>query len=175
MPYQALVACFNVMDQTTKRLEITAVLRNFFRSVMVLTPEDLVKCVYLCTDRLAPAYEGVELGWTRFVSSLCRPCPPTLPVPQTGIGDMILYKATCEATGLTLSRLREKVSKEGDLGTVAANSRGGQGTLSFIKLPPRLTITRVFETFTKIAKMSGDKVGVRVAWKVEATFCSDVL
>jgi len=53
------------------------ILSNFLRSVIVLTPDDLVRCVYLCLNKLAPAYEGVELG----------------------IGETLLMKAIAQATG----------------------------------------------------------------------------
>ena len=38
------------------------ILSNLLRSVIVLTPDDLIYVIYLCLNRLAPAYEGVELG-----------------------------------------------------------------------------------------------------------------
>ena len=50
---------------------------NFFRSVIVLTPDELLPCVYLCLNKLAPAYEGVELG----------------------IGETVLMKAIAQCTG----------------------------------------------------------------------------
>lgn len=33
-----------------------------FRAVIATTPSDLLPMVYLCTNRVAPAHEGVELG-----------------------------------------------------------------------------------------------------------------
>jgi DNA ligase-1 len=47
---------------------------------MVLTPNDLLPSVYMCLNRIAPAYEGKELG----------------------IGDMVLMKAISQTTGRSL-------------------------------------------------------------------------
>lgn len=55
-------------------------LSNFFRSVIVLTPDDLLCSVYLCLNKLAPAYEGIELG----------------------IGDTVLMRAIAQATGMLI-------------------------------------------------------------------------
>ena len=52
-------------------------LSNLLRSVIALSPNDLLPCVYLCLNKLAPAYEGIELG----------------------IGDHVLMKAVAESTG----------------------------------------------------------------------------
>ena len=59
------------------RLKSIEILSNFLRSVIALTPGDLVQCIYLCLNRIAPAYEGIELG----------------------IGDSVLMKAIAQATG----------------------------------------------------------------------------
>ena len=60
------------------RLRIVELLSNFFRSVIVLTPGDLLQCVYLCLNKLAPAYEGIELG----------------------IGETLLMRAIVQTTGI---------------------------------------------------------------------------
>lgn len=36
--------------------------RYVHRSVIVLTPEDLLASVYMCLNQLAPAYHSLELG-----------------------------------------------------------------------------------------------------------------
>ncbi len=67
------------------RLKIVEILGNFFRSVTVLTPGDLVQCVYLCLNKLAPAYAGMELG----------------------IGETLLMKAVAQATGKILHTTKQ--------------------------------------------------------------------
>ena len=45
-----------------QRLVITNLLINAFRTVLATTPADLLPMIYLCTNRVAPAHPGVELG-----------------------------------------------------------------------------------------------------------------
>jgi hypothetical protein len=85
------------MEQTTKRLELISILCNYFRSVILLSPVDLVASVYLCLNKVSPDYEGLELG----------------------IGDTILFKALAQATGRTLDKLKLEMQTKGDIGLVA--------------------------------------------------------
>ena len=62
VPYQAFARTLLAIEATSGRLKMVEILANYFRSVMALTPEDLLPSVYLCLNKLAPAYEGVELG-----------------------------------------------------------------------------------------------------------------
>ena len=61
-PYHILTDTFNKIGMTTKRLEITLLLTNTFRSIIKRSPSDLLPAVYLCVNRVAPAHEGLELG-----------------------------------------------------------------------------------------------------------------
>jgi DNA ligase-1 len=102
---------------------------------MVLSPQDFVQCVYLCTNDLAPAYADIELG----------------------IGDSILMKAVQSSTGRSLASLRKDMATVGDLGEVAAESRGRQKTLGFGRSKAALTVVRVFDRLKAMALMSGNK------------------
>lgn len=61
-PYLAFAKTLQAIEATSGRLKTIEILSNYFRSVMVLSPDDLLPSVYLCLNRLAPAYEGIELG-----------------------------------------------------------------------------------------------------------------
>ena len=56
----ALAKTMEAIENISARLKIIEILSNYFRSVIVLTPEDLLPSVYLCLNKLAPAYEGKQ-------------------------------------------------------------------------------------------------------------------
>lgn len=59
VPYLALARTFEKVEDISGRLKMIEVLSNFYRSVIVLSPNDLVACVYLCLNQLAPSHEGM--------------------------------------------------------------------------------------------------------------------
>ncbi len=130
VPYSALTDLWSRVELESKRLKIIEMTRDFIRSVIALSPDELLPTIYLLTNQIAPAFEGKELG----------------------IGDGVLTKAVSEATGLSLAQLRDKVKKSGDLGTTAQASKSAQKTLF---KPKPLTVSDVYRIFQAIADMSG--------------------
>lgn len=57
-PYSAFTRTLEIIEETSARLKIIEILSNYFRSVIVLSPADLLPSIYLCLNQLAPAYEG---------------------------------------------------------------------------------------------------------------------
>ncbi|RQM18969.1 hypothetical protein B5M09_001870 [Aphanomyces astaci] len=136
VPYAALSKVFAVIEDESSRLIIQDTLADFFRSVIELTPSDLVSCIYLCVcTELAPAYDNVQIG----------------------IGDAILIKSIGEATGTTPKFVKDLYQKQGDLGKVAQASRSKQSTLMTFQTKPKpLAVAHVYNDMVKIAKMSGN-------------------
>ncbi|CAE7227332.1 unnamed protein product [Rhizoctonia solani] len=149
VPYAALAQAFSLIEATTKRLEITAILTAFLTLVIRRATaksankagpkdkqpatdghQDVLQCVYLCINRLAPDYTGIELG----------------------IGESLLIKAIGESTGRKIDAIKEELKKEGDLGLVAMNSRAMQKTLW---KPKPLTLPFVFKSLLEIAQSTG--------------------
>ena len=130
VPYAALCTTFSKIEMTTKRLEILALCAAFLRQVVRLTPEDLLPTVLLMIGKLAADYAGVELG----------------------IGESLIMKAIGETTGRSLKIIKEDQQKIGDLGLVAAKSRGNQPTMF---KPKPLTVRGVHEGLMKIATTEG--------------------
>lgn len=59
VPYAALTATFSKIAATTKRLEISAYLTEFLVNVIDKTPDDLLKTVYLCINRVSRLFRIV--------------------------------------------------------------------------------------------------------------------
>jgi len=133
-PFLALAKTLEAIEATSGRLRTIEMLSNYFRSVSVQTPTDLLPSVYMTLNRLAPAWEGVELG----------------------IGDTILIKAIAASCGSSPQHVKEKLGKLGDLGLVAEQSRGGQRTMF---QPAILTVQGVFKKLREIADISGGSSG----------------
>ncbi|KAF3915393.1 hypothetical protein AA313_de0207850 [Arthrobotrys entomopaga] len=138
-PYAALCKIFELIDGTTKRLEITAHTSLFFQQVLRLNPSELVTVVHLMLNRLAADYMGIELG----------------------IGESLIMKAISESTGRSLDKLKAMQSKVGDLGMIAYQSRNAQSTLF---KPQPLTVDKIFKGLYKVATTKGDgAMGLKVA------------
>ncbi|KAH7616567.1 putative DNA ligase 6 [Nannochloris sp. 'desiccata'] len=136
-PYLHLARAFEAMDATTKRIAISDILANTFRSVLILTPEDLPSIAYLAVGKIAPEYEqGMELS----------------------LGGSTVAAAVSEATGVTRNKLREMYNELGDLGDVAAKCKHTQATLA---RPLPLTVAGVHATLRGIAAERGPGAGRR--------------
>jgi len=132
VPYQVLAAAFEKVGATSKRLEITEIMTQVFRAVIVGTPTDLLPAVYLSINKIAPEYMGMELG----------------------IGESILINSIAEACGSSAKVIKEKYQAVGDLGVVAAGNRSNQKQLF---KPKPLTLPQVFRELKLIAQTSGNK------------------
>ncbi|XP_069493641.1 DNA ligase 1 [Ambystoma mexicanum] len=131
VPYLAVARTFEKIEEESARLKNIETLSNLFRSVIALSSEDFLPCIYLCLNRLGPAYEGLELG----------------------IGETILMKAVAQATGRQLDKIKAEAQEKGDLGLVAESSRSNQRTMF---TPPKLSALGVFNKLKEIARMSGN-------------------
>jgi len=145
VPYMALSRTFEEIEDISARLKIQMILCNFLRSVIVLSPQDLLPCVYLCLNKLAPAYEGMELG----------------------IGDNVLMKAVSQTTGKSMKELKAEVNEKGDLGIVAESCKSNQRMMFS---PPPLTIQSVFSGLKVIAQMTGHSVMAKKGEKIQGLF-----
>lgn len=131
VPYLAVARTFEKIEEDSGRLRNIETLSNLFRSVLLLSPDDLLCCVYLCLNQLGPAYLGMELG----------------------VGETVLMKAVAQATGRQLDKIKAEAQEKGDLGLVAESSRSNQRMMF---QPASLTAGGVFKKLKEIASMSGN-------------------
>ena len=141
VPFRLLVDAFeevsNSKGKNSKNIQ-KEVMSNLFRSIMILRPDQLAKCFYLCIGRLCPEHRGIELG----------------------VGNEILYKAIGKSVGLTPKQVRQQDNTIGDLGTVASNGKATQKNLTtyFSKKmkTAALTIEKVYDSLWKVAVSHGN-------------------
>ena len=130
VPYAAMCTTFSLIEMTSKRLVIMAHCSLFLQQVLRLTPKDLLPTVQLMINKLAADYAGIELG----------------------IGESLIMKAIGETTGRSLGVIKTDQHEIGDLGLVAAKSRGNQPTMF---KPKPLTVRGVHEGLLGIAQVQG--------------------
>ncbi|XP_053212827.1 DNA ligase 1-like [Panonychus citri] len=142
-PFIYFTLTLKAIEEVSSRLKMIEILANYLWSVKEKSPEDLLPSIYLCLNKLGPAYEGLELG----------------------IGETIIMKALANATGRKVDHIKADIKKKGDLGLVAEDSRTTQ---SLLFRPPRLTVQGVFKSFREIALFSGQSSGQKKTDKIQS-------
>ncbi|CAK1590807.1 unnamed protein product [Parnassius mnemosyne] len=130
VPYLALAKTLEIIEATSARLKMVEILSNYFRSVIALTPEDLLPSIYLCLNQLAPAYVGLELG----------------------IAETYLMKAVGQCTGRSVAQVRAAAQRCGELALAAQQARTTQRTM--FAAPP-LAVRAVHAALKEVAAMTG--------------------
>ena len=128
MDFIRVVDSFTEMSNTRKRLELTEIVVSLFTEA----GEDLKKLVYLIQGKLAPDYEGIELG----------------------MADKLLIKGLSLISGKPEKDVEELFIKEGDLGLVARLIAGGKSQNTLIS--QKLTVQYVYDSLMKLAKIKGE-------------------
>ncbi|XP_071684444.1 DNA ligase 6 isoform X6 [Lolium perenne] len=129
-PYLHLARTFDRVEREKGKIKTTAMLCNMFRSLLALSPDDVLPAVYLCTNKISPDHENMELN----------------------IGGSLVVSALEESLGTSRSKIHEMYKTYGDLGDVAQECRQNQTLLA----PPRpLSIQDVYSTLQKLSAISG--------------------
>jgi len=129
MDYSLVAEAYEKIESTTKRLEMTDYLVEFFKR----TPKDVIdKVVYLTQGKLYPDFMGIELG----------------------VAEKLAIRAIAKASGCKESEIEEDLAKTGDLGETAQKFLQKKRQVAFFKKP--LTVERVYQTLDKIARASGE-------------------
>ncbi|MGH9909536.1 MAG: DNA ligase, partial [Nitrososphaerales archaeon] len=129
MQYSIIAETFEMMEKTTKRLELTDYLVKLLQS----TPPELIdKVVYLMQGKLYPDYEGVELG----------------------IADKLALRAVAISSGLNIDKIEQMYRDTGDIGS--AGELALQTKMQTTLFSEDITVERVYSTLDKIASLTGE-------------------
>ena len=128
MKFAELAAVFDQVEATTKRLEMTSLLVDLIKNT---SKDEISSVVYVLQGKLYPDYMGIELG----------------------IADKLLVKAIANVVGKSEEAVDADYKKSGDLGLSVEKLLQKKTQASLFTQP--LTVSRVYDTFDKIAHASG--------------------
>jgi DNA ligase-1 len=128
MLYSELAGTFDKLDKTSSRLEMAAILSEFFRTV---DADSLKDCVYLSQGKLHPDFYAQEFG----------------------MADKLVLKAIGFVSGTSEKDVEKLWIKEGDPGVVAEILIGVKGQMTLFSEP--LTLDRVVKNLAAIETTDG--------------------
>jgi len=128
MEFSIISEMFEMMEKTTKRIELTNILVELLKK----TPKKIIpNVVYLLQGIIRPNFEGVELG----------------------IAEKLAIRAISKSVGLPIKKIEDDYREGGDLGLTASNILKIKTQTTFTT--EKITVERVYETLFKIAKLEG--------------------
>jgi len=128
MEFSIISEMFEMMEKTTKRIELTNILVELLKK----TPKKIIpNVVYLLQGIIRPNFEGVELG----------------------IAEKLAMRAISKSAGLPIKKIEDDYRECGDLGLTASNILKIKTQTTFTA--EKITVERVYETLFKIAKLEG--------------------
>jgi len=128
MEFSIISEMFEMMEKTTKRIELTNILVELLKK----TPKKIIpNVVYLLQGIIRPNFEGVELG----------------------IAEKLAIRAISKSAGLPIKKIEDDYRESGDLGLTATNILKIKTQTTFTA--EKITVERVYETLFKIAKLEG--------------------
>jgi len=128
MEFSIISGMFEMMEKTTKRIDLTNILVELLKK----TPKKIIpNAVYLLQGIIRPNFEGVELG----------------------IAEKLAIRAISKSSGLSIKKIEDDYRKVGDLGLTASNILKLKTQTTFTA--EKITLERVYETLFKIAKLEG--------------------
>ncbi|MBQ6138172.1 MAG: ATP-dependent DNA ligase [Methanobrevibacter sp.] len=134
MKYQELVNVYEALGATTKRLEKTDILADFFKRV---EEEDLEKITLMALGSVFPSWSEEEQG----------------------IGDKLVMKAVGDAVGVSVDIVEDAIRDEGDIGAAAEKLYAKKAQMTFFSQP--LTVKFVYNQLRKLATISGSRSTAR--------------
>ncbi|MFX1473868.1 MAG: ATP-dependent DNA ligase [Promethearchaeota archaeon] len=121
------------LEQTTKRLEMIAIMAELLKKIMEdLGAEGIEKIVYLTQGKLYPDWTGK---------------------PEIGIAEKMAASAVARALGVGVNRVLALVHEEGDIGSACEKLLSKKRQKPLLETP--LTLISVYDSLVKIAATQG--------------------
>jgi DNA ligase 1 len=134
MRYEKMVGVYQALDSTTKRLEKTDILADFFRDI---TPDLIPMVTIMVVGRVFPVWSEEELG----------------------IGSKLLMKSIATVVGVTPEDVEDQVRDQGDIGAAAEYLFKKRTQTTFFSKP--LTLEMVYNNLRKLSAVSGNRAQSR--------------
>jgi len=129
LKFSRLANCYEKIEATTKRLEMT----NYLVELLKLTSRDIIdKIVYLTQGKLYPDFIDIQIG----------------------IAEKLAVQAVAKATGESEKEVKEDLAITGDIGETAQKFLAKKTQSTLFKGAP-LTVGYVYDILDKMAKSSG--------------------
>lgn len=130
MKFSILADNLSKMEQTSKRLELIALMVDLFR---VTPPQIVAQAVYMLQGKIRPDYEGIEIG----------------------VAEKLAMRAIAKSAGTTLAAVEAEYVKAGDLGLAASSILDGKTQTTFFAQD--VTVERVYDTIYRMARTEGPR------------------
>ncbi|MEM0141250.1 MAG: ATP-dependent DNA ligase [Thermoplasmatales archaeon] len=127
MKFIELATTLDKIEATTKRLEMVDLVSDLLKR----SEEDIRETVFLLQGKIAPDYEGIELG----------------------IAEKIAIKAISAQSGMREKEIEEELVKKGDLARIAEGFLTNKRQHALFS--EELTVKKVFETLMKLSRETG--------------------
>ena len=129
MKFSLIADCYEKIEATTKRLEMT----DYLVELLKLTSKDIIdKVVYLTQGKLYPDFVDI----------------------QTGIAEKLAIQAVAKATGKSEKEIEDNLAKTGDIGETAQIFLSKKAQATLFK-GEALTAEKVYDILDKMARASG--------------------
>jgi len=129
-----MVDMYQALDSTTKRLEKTEILANFFADI---NPKLIPIVTLMAVGRVFPVWSEEELG----------------------IGSKLLMKAIANVVGVSPLEVEDQVRDQGDIGAASEYLFKKRTQTTFFSKP--LTIEMVYNNLRKLPSISGNRAQAR--------------
>lgn len=128
MLFKEVAESFEKIEKTSSRLEMTELLAQLFEKT---PPLDAKRTVYLLQGRIAPQFEGKEIGF----------------------GEKLIAEGIAKSSGFSREEVDKKFNQTGDLGDTAEEFAKKKKQLALAT--QQLTVEKVFSNLKKMSETQG--------------------